>query len=323
VFLFPFWLKDLTPSVGPVAGGFLSQAKGWRWTFWVLSMLSGLFGLLSLVFMRETYAVVILKRKTLRLQKETGNKELRSKLDVGLSARDFFLHSIIRPMKMLVKSPIVLLLAIYVGVIYGYLYLLFTTFTPVFQETYHFSSGIVGLTFLGLGFGSLFGVGFFAWSTDRVFKARKEAMEAAGEDTTGSSAMQPEARLTLLLPAYCLIPTGLFIYGWTAQYKVQWIVPILATVLIGIGNIAVFMCVSLYLIDAFTFYAASALAANTVIRSVMGAVLPLCGQKMYDTLGLGWGNSLLGFIGLALLPVPWAILKWGEFLRKKYEIKNL
>jgi hypothetical protein len=166
-------------------------------------------------------------------------------------------------------------------------------------------------------------VGFFAWSTDRVFKARKEAMEAAGEDTTGSSAMQPEARLTLLLPAYCLIPTGLFIYGWTAQYKVQWIVPILATVLIGIGNIAVFMCVSLYLIDAFTFYAASALAANTVIRSVMGAVLPLCGQKMYDTLGLGWGNSLLGFIGLALLPVPWAILKWGEFLRKKYEIKNL
>ncbi|KAE9366893.1 MFS general substrate transporter [Stipitochalara longipes BDJ] len=311
------------PIIGPVAGGFLSQAKGWRWTFWVLCMLSGLFGLLSLVFMRETYAVVILQRKTIRLQKETGNKELRSKLDVGLSPRDFFLHSIIRPMKMLVKSPIVLLLAIYVGVIYGYLYLLFTTFTPVFEETYHFSSGIVGLTFLGLGFGSMFGVGFFAWSTDRVFKARKEAMEAAGEENADGAAMQPEARLKLLLPAYCLIPTGLFIYGWTAQYKVQWIVPILATVLIGIGNIAVFMCISLYLIDAFAFYAASALAANTVIRSIMGAVLPLCGQKMYQTLGLGWGNSLLGFIGLALLPVPWAILKWGEFLRKKYEIKNL
>lgn len=148
-------------------------------------------------------------------------------------------------------------------------------------------------------------------------------MEAAGEATGDDAVLQPEARLTSLLPAYCLIPIGLFIYGWTAQYKVHWIVPILATVLIGIGNIAVFMCISLYLIDAFALYAASALAANTVIRSIMGAVLPLCGQKMYDTLGLGWGNSLLGFIGLALLPVPWAILKWGEFLRKKYEIKNL
>jgi hypothetical protein len=166
-------------------------------------------------------------------------------------------------------------------------------------------------------------VGYFAWSTDRVFKARKEAMEAAGEAPGDGAALQPESRLNSLLPAYCLIPIGLFIYGWTSQYKVHWIVPILATVLIGIGNIAVFMCISLYLIDAFAFYAASALAANTVIRSIMGAVLPLCGQKMYDTLGLGWGNSLLGFISLALLPVPWAILKWGEFLRKKYEIKNL
>jgi len=162
------------PIVGPVAGGFLSQAVGWRWTFWVLCMLSGLFGILILIFMRETYAAVILKRKALRLQKETGNMELRSKLDIGLSNKDFFLHSIIRPSKMLIKSPIVLLLALYVGVIYGYLYLLFTTFTPVFEETYHFSAGIVGLTFLGLGIGSLLGVGFFAWSTDRVFKAQKK-----------------------------------------------------------------------------------------------------------------------------------------------------
>ena len=229
------------PIIGPVAGGFLSQAKGWRWTFWVLCMLSGTFGILSLIFMRETYAPVILERKTQRLRKETGNEELRSKVDVGLSPRDLFLHSIIRPTKMLVRSPIVLLLSVYVGVIYGYLYLLFTTFTPVFEKTYHFSAGIVGLTFLGLGIGSLVGVGFFAWSTDRIFKQRKEAAEAAGESSSEILAMQPEVRLQALLPAYALIPIGLFIYGWTAQYKVHFIVPILATVLIGIGNIAVFM----------------------------------------------------------------------------------
>jgi hypothetical protein len=86
---------------------------------------------------------------------------------------------------------------------------------------------------------------------------------------------------------------------------------------------AVFMCISLYLIDAFSMYAASALAANTVIRSIMGAVLPLAGQKMYNTLGLGWGNSLLAFVGLALIPVPWALLKWGEMLRTRFAVKNL
>lgn len=64
-----------------------------------------------------------------------------------------------------------------------------------------------------------------------------------------------------------------------------------------------------YLVDAFTVFAASSLAANTVVRSVAGAVLPLAGLSMYDALGLGWGNSLLGFIALALAPLPFWISK--------------
>lgn len=44
---------------------------------------------------------------------------------------------------------------------------------------------------------------------------------------------------------------------------------------------------------------------------------------MYETLGLGWGNSLLAFIALALLPVTYFIMKKGEWLRTKYEVKNL
>lgn len=111
-------------------------------------MVGGAFTILCFFFMRETYAVIILQRKTLRLQKETGNLNLRSKLDVGLSPRDFFFRSIIRPAKMLILSPIVLSASIYIGVVYGYLYLLFTTFTPVFEETYGFSPGNVGLTYL-------------------------------------------------------------------------------------------------------------------------------------------------------------------------------
>jgi hypothetical protein len=105
--------------------------------------------------------------------------------------------------------------------VYGYLYLLFTTFTPVFEEQYHFSSGTVGLTFLGLGIGSLSGLGFFAWSTDRQFKKRSDVIvtEEANEsplDGTRAAAMKPEYRLKLLVPAYCLIPIGLFIYGVSA-----------------------------------------------------------------------------------------------------------
>lgn len=75
------------------------------------------------------------------------------------------------------------------------------------------------------------------------------------------------------------------------------------------------MAVSTYLVDAYTVYAASALAANTVLRSLVGALLPLAGNKMYQTLGLGWGNSLLGFIAVALTPLPVFFYIYGERIR--------
>jgi hypothetical protein len=36
---------------------------------------------------------------------------------------------------------------------------------------------------------------------------------------------------------------------------------------------------------------------------------------MYDALGLGWGNSLLGFISIAFFPVPFVLYIYGERLR--------
>jgi hypothetical protein len=81
------------------------------------------------------------------------------------------------------------------------------------------------------------------------------------------------------------------------------------------------MPISSYLIDAFTIHSASALAANTVLRSLFGAFLPLVGPPMYETLGLGWGNSLLGFIALAMSPIPLLFWKYGERIRTSKRLK--
>lgn len=75
------------------------------------------------------------------------------------------------------------------------------------------------------------------------------------------------------------------------------------------------MTVSTYLVDAYTIYAASAMAANAVFRSLVGAILPLAGAPMYKALGLGWGNSVLGFISLALAPLPVVFYVYGERIR--------
>lgn len=148
--------------------------------------------------------------------------------------------SIIRPMKMLCLSPIVLALSTFMAVVYGYLYLLFTTLTGVFENTYHFSPGSVGLTYLGIGLGSILGLLLFGSVSDRIVKAKS----AAGE-------MKPEYRLPPMIPGAWAIPIGckfsyryisvdlcmlnglVFIYGWTAEKGVHWIAPILGT---GLGE---------------------------------------------------------------------------------------
>ncbi|KAJ8132101.1 hypothetical protein O1611_g1522 [Lasiodiplodia mahajangana] len=281
----------LGPVIGPVAGGFLAEAKGWRWDFWTLAIAAGSLTLISFFALHETYPVVILERKAARLRKQTGNLALRSKLAPSgdRSAAQHFLRSILRPTKMLIMSPIVLFLALYSGLAYGYQYLMLSTFTYVFERRYGFSTGVSGLSFLGLGVGSILGL-IIGPLSDRFIMPNFKPT-----DDESVASQKPEARLIPLAYTALFIPAGLFLYGWTVEYEIHWIVPIIGTGLLGFGILSVFFCITIYSVDAFQLYTASALAANALVRSVVGALLPLAGQSLYGTLGYGWGNSLLGF----------------------------
>lgn len=296
----------LGPVIGPVAGGFLAQAEGWRWTFWVIAIAGGVLAILSFTFMRETYEPVLLQARVNRLKKETGNQNLKSRLDPGITHAAYFWISIVRPTKMLLFSPIVIVLSMYMAMVYGYLYLLFTTLTLVFEDNYGFNQGTVGLTFLGIGIGSLLGLLIFGIMSDKIVKHLS---------AKNNGVMKPEYRLPPLIPGSMAIPIGLFLYGWTAQTHQHWILPIIGTGFVGIGVLATFMPITTYMVDAFTIHAASATAATTVLRSLVGCFLPLAGPKMYQTLGLGWGNSLLAFIALSMSPISWIFYKYGERIR--------
>ena len=113
-----------------------------------------------------------------------------------------------------------------------------------------------------------------------------------------SGDFRPEHRLYIMSIGGFFIPIGFFIYGWSVHFRTHFIVPILATGIIGFGLLMTFMPASTYLVDVFTIHAASAMAASTVLRSLAAALIPLSSQTMYAKLGYGWGNSLLGFIAL-------------------------
>ena len=265
----------------------------------------GSIAIASFVFLRESYGVVILARKTRALQRKTGNLALRSVCDHGLTTGRLWRNTLIRPAKMLIFSPIILLLSIFMAVVYGYLYLLFTTFPVVFGNYYHFSIGITGVVYLGLGVGNIIGLVMFGIFSDKILLAKA----ASGE-------LKPEYRLLPMVWTALTFPIGLVLYGWSAKYTLHWIVPVIGTGFFGIGLLVTIVCTLTYIVDAFSEYAASATAANAVLRSVVGATLPLAGPKMYQALGIGWGNSLLALIALIGCPIPWLFYKYGERIRK-------
>lgn len=179
---------------------------------------------MTLLLLRETYAYTILKRKTRRLQRETGNESLRSALDTSRDPKDFFKKSIVRPLKMLFLSPIVTLLSLYLATLYGYQYLMFTTIPRVFEGQYGFSKSSVGLVYLGMGVGFLVALVISGVYSDKIVTSLTKRY--------GGTA-KPEYRLPFLIIGAWLIPVGLFLYGWAAEARAHWIVPIIGIAITG------------------------------------------------------------------------------------------
>jgi MFS family permease len=257
--------------------------------------------------MRETNSTIILARKAARLRKKTGNPDLQSAAPQPPSVRLLLVErALIRPLRMLLFSPIVLLTGMYMAIVFGMTYLLFATFPSVFEKTYGWSVGVSGLAYLGLGIGCVIGLKLFASLSDK--QLRKDG--------------GPERRLVLMIWIGPSVPIGIFWYGWTANYGVQWIVPIIGTVFIGLGAMVVTSSAQIYMMDMFgPEGAASALAATTLVRNASGAFLALAADPLYKALGFGWGNSVLGFITLSFLPVPILFYRHGKWLRERFPVK--
>jgi len=192
--------------------------------------------------------------------------------------------------------------------LYGIYYLMFSTFADFFSETYGFGPGIDGLTYLGLGVGFLIAMGFGARTADQMYKYLADKNGGVGK---------PEMRMPAMIVASFTVPIGLFWYGWSAQAKLHWIMPIIGSGIFGFGMLNTYLPVQLYLVDAFK-YAASAISAASVLRSLLGFAFPLFGSQMYKAMGLGGGNSLLAGLAIVLgIPFPIWIYFRGEAMRAR------
>lgn len=114
-------------------------------------------------------------------------------------------------------------------------------------------------------------------------------------------------------------------FSWTClPTHIHWIAPILFGVPFGAGNTLCFIYGSNYIAGSYSIYAASALASNTVIRSIVGGTLPLAGPKLYQTLSPQWAGTLLGLLEVISIPIPFVFWRYGSRIRNKSKmIKKL
>ncbi|KAK3996068.1 putative transporter mfs2 [Cladorrhinum sp. PSN332] len=298
----------LGPAIGPIVGGFLGESKGWRWIQGLMAIFTGVLWILGSLCVPETYAPVILRKRAANLSKVTGQVYI-SKMDVGVTETkaEQFKTNIYRPWQLLFNEPIVFLTSIYLSLVYGTLYMMFGAFPIVFQINRGWSPGISGLAFAGIAVGMIFAVMY-------AFIDNKRYMRVAAEN--GGSA-PPEARLPLAIIGSVFLPVGLFWFAWANGPEVHWIVPITASAFFAAGLVGVFLSLLTYMIDSYTVYAASVLAANSVLRSLFGAAFPLFTTYMYKDLGIHWASTVPAFLALACMPFPILFYWYGPRIRAK------
>ncbi|KAJ1552697.1 hypothetical protein HK405_010341, partial [Cladochytrium tenue] len=290
----------LGPTLGPIAGGFMTQSLSWHWTFYIVSMYDVLIQIVGLFALKETYAPVILKWRA-QSAGRTGHT---------ISVLKVIWTNIERPFVLLFTQPIVFIMSVYMMYLYGIYYIVLATFPQIWTGLYGESIGIGGLNYLSIGIGSMIGTIIAGVLVDRIFIRLT--------NTRGAGVSSPEYRIPLLLPGSALIPIGLILYGWATEKHLHWVLPNLGILIFSAGMNINFQVITIYIVDAYQLYSASALAATSFLRSVAGFGFPLFAESMYDKLNYGWGNTMLGFIAIAIgFPSPFFFWLYGSKLRAR------
>ncbi|KAB2572005.1 Polyamine transporter 4 [Lasiodiplodia theobromae] len=306
------------PSLGPFIGGFVAQYKDWRWTQWVI-LFACAFIYILLLTLPETYKKAILKQRA-----KKGHLPPPAKTGpTGAAAIKFLLTvTLVKPIHMLFTEPIVAFVSLYVAFVFAVLFSFFEAFPIVFEGVYGFTKSQTGLTFLAVGLGVVL-AGATAVYCDLHFyqpayRRAAAASATSASTTTGRTTTPPETRLYVSMLGCFGVPVGIFWFAWTARADVHWASCVVAAVPFAWGNLCVFIGTSQYIVHAYgPLTGASAMAANGIARYTIAAAFPLFTIQMYDRLGIHWATSLLGFISVAMLPIPWVLFRWGPRIRAR------
>ncbi|KAK3297182.1 major facilitator superfamily domain-containing protein [Chaetomium fimeti] len=295
------------PLGAPILAGYVSTSLGWRAVMWIALSLA-VASFIGVLLMPETLASTILRRKAARLNKEfpgTGKVFVAPSDLKQESAWVEYKTTLSRPWHLLFGEMVVSLSCAYLGFVYAVFYMLLQIFPRIFQGVYSFTPGMSGILFTIMGLGTATGCCLFVWY-DGV------APRLIAKHPTKR---EEYLRLPLVCAGGPLYVASMLWLGWSARSDIHWLVPLSSMIPYGLAYHLIYVGIVNYVADAYGIYSASALAAMSMTRSVLGTLLPLAIEDMVDGLGIAWSCTLLAGVSAGLALVPFGFVAYGERIR--------
>ncbi|KAM0795126.1 major facilitator superfamily domain-containing protein [Usnea florida] len=292
--------------LGPIYSAYVTAYAGWRWVFYVSTIVSGV-GIGASWFLHESRTGYLLEMKVAAIQGTVGDKSLRVPGKHHFTLRSFAQDFLLRPLEFLVTQPIIFCCAVLMTVSYSLIYGLTEGLTVVYTEFGFAESTTSSLSFIPILLGLSINVLPRIYDQRRFTRCRRQNVP-----------LRPETKIKSLITSCPALAIGLWLFAWTIPPRVphvHWIVSMIGLVFVGYATNDLAYVLFGYLTDSYGPYAASACAALSLSRTLMGAIFPLFTYTMYTGLGGNVATSVFAAIATVFCMTPVVFIKYGRTLR--------
>lgn len=323
----------LGPALGPLTGGILVQFLGWQSTFWFLAIWSGVMLVVVFLILPETCRSVVGNGS---IPPQRWNRSIKQMFwDKPVHDDNADAATLAPPVKKKRATPMdsarvscekeTACLLIFSALLFAGYSMVLSSMPSQLGDRYDFDSLEIGLCYLPYGFGALTS----RWTTGSLIdwnfrrQAAKKGVEIQRNKQPNMSEFPVEAaRLQITIPLVYAACVGLIGYGWVMNFRTHLAGPLIMLFILAHAISGATSTLVTLIVDCHVDQPATATAAATFFRFLLGAGAVAVAVPMIDAMGIGWMGTLIAFLLVLCSGMLWAVLVWGFKWRLQYKAKK-